>query len=247
MVEKIKVLVLSCDNYVDMHPDFYRSFKLNWEGDNELYFVTESKRDPNPELKYIHTGNKSSNWGYMVLNALKQIENNDDYILTTFDDLLLNKEFPSKWIDKYESEILKLKCDSLKIYPRPKGVKYSEFYNILPNKYPYRFTCVYTYWKISSLKELINSKMSPWEFEQQSEKTSNSQINLVVKNNGVNFINAIVKGKKTIDYIRLENKRNSISTREKMNYYEINKRHLRIILFKIKQKILHGLYICRTR
>ena len=89
--------------------------------------------------------------------------------------------------------------------------------------------------------------MSPWEFEHQSEKTSNTQINLVVKNNGVNFINAIVKGKKTIDYIRLENKRNTRSAREKMNYYEINKRRLRIILFKIKHKILHGLYIYRAR
>ena len=247
MVEKIKVLVLSCDNYVDMHPDFLRSFKLNWKGDNQVYFITESKRDSNPDLKYLHTGKNSSDWGYMVLNALEQIENNNEYVLTTFDDLLLNKEFPSKLIDKYESEILKLKCDSLKIYPRPKGIKYSENYNILPNNYPYRFTCVYTYWKISSLKELINSKMSPWEFEQQSEKTSNKQINLVVKNNGVNFINAIVKGKKTIDYIRIENKRNVRSQRDKMNYYEINKRFIKIILFKIKQKIKHGLYFYRTR
>ena len=86
----IELLVVSCDNYSDVWPIFFRNFFNYWNDcPLKINLLSNNKSFNHTQVNNINVGEDIS-WSDNLLKGIKEL--NNDYILVILDDLFFKKK-----------------------------------------------------------------------------------------------------------------------------------------------------------
>jgi hypothetical protein len=175
------VLVLSCDKYSDLWSPFFLFFYKYWKDcPYPVYLGTNQKKFEHKNVKQIFSG-KSSNWSEELEIILSQIP--EDYILLFLEDYFIYEMVDNKKINFILNTMIEKDSAFIRLAAFPKKYNALWPYTPLPD-YPsigevakgskYRLNLQTSIWKKEILLKLLNKKESPWEFETEASKRSDS-------------------------------------------------------------------------
>jgi len=214
----IDLLVISCDNYSDVWDIFFSElFKFWVDCPINIYLLSNFKSFDHSRIKSIKVGEDKS-WSDNLLIGLDHLEK--DYVLIIIEDLLIRKNISlryfnkiSKWIDKNKPNYLRL-TNSHNLSP------YDSLVWKIPDKTPYKTSIMPCIWKRDTLKELLRSGESAWDFEVKGTIRAYTYPNFYSLNiDFINYYNSIIKGKWRRAILKYETGKKSLS-RPIMSYYE---------------------------
>lgn len=165
-MEKLAILVISCDKYSDVWDPFFKLFFKFWSDcPYKIYLGTNSLSYDDPRVNMIHIGEGKA-WADDFRNMLEFIE--EKYVLTFLDDYLIVKKVNSK-IVKYALEVTeKEQIDCCKLWTRPRGsipfAGYNDLFEIQA-KDKYCVNAAAAIWTKELLKILLKPGFSAWDFE----------------------------------------------------------------------------------
>lgn len=242
------LLVLSCDKYIDTHYHFECTLNEFWPDiEFPIYFLTESQKNNQSNLNYVHTGIENTSWGYMVRRGLGILGLENAVVLFTFDDLFLNKPVKTREVEKVMSIANNIGYQSLKLTKKLLGNRIDNRLFLIPDNYIYKNTLVWTIWKTPQLLQKLRDSMSPWDFEKSDLKTPSEGNSLIVSQSVISYINTVVKGSKTIEYRTVEKKYGINTKRPELSQWAMFKRFIRIKAFNTYKLIFYVKHILRAR
>lgn len=209
---RVTIIVDSFDGYSDIWPTFFDIFKTYWKDcPFEIKLVSNEKTFDGVET--ILTG-KETTWSDRTLSALKQVDT--QYVLLLLEDYLLAKNVNSKQV----LEAVDFLCKNNGKYLRFTNIPKSRFSNknddvfCLYEDEEYAVNLQASLWEKSFLeKSLKKYKGSAWNFEIGflSETVDAPHIPLEgcygLKNDPLNILNGVLKGKWFPSSIRYFKKR----------------------------------------
>ena len=151
------IVVMSCDKYEPCWKVFFTLLDKYWEQHPKVYLVTESKK-----CEYCDTINvDSSVWSVRFREALKKIDS--DYVLTMLDDFFIRDCVDTKRIDniRFDNDTV---CYNFELEYREPALRLNEW-DIQKNNQVYLTSTQPSLWCKEKLIDLINTDMSPWDFE----------------------------------------------------------------------------------
>lgn len=171
---KFSVIILSCDNYFSLIPNFLKLYNKNFPYDDlDVYIVSESSEIAGFEnYKFVKKSNKF--WSKRLKETLVDIKT--EYVLIFNDDYWIFKEINQNLIGELFDFVLEKKVDFVDYIEDPNLTdKYNlskinnhsslDFYRLTPNKkYAYIVNAHYIY-KREFLINILQENESPWEFE----------------------------------------------------------------------------------
>ena len=173
-MEKLTVLVNSCDAYEDTWYPMFKLLKKYWpDRKYPIVLNTETKQydfeDMNIKTINLDT-KKNVSWSYRLKSVLKKIDS--EYILFLLDDFFLEKKVDQKEIDKiikYMDEDSNIAVFSFNYvekndYEDVESKKYPGF-KLRNKKGPYRFNCQAAIWRRDVLIKALRNHESAWDWE----------------------------------------------------------------------------------
>lgn len=223
MQNDMSILVISCDKYSDLWDVFFLLFNKFWVNcPYEVYLGTNYKKYMGESIASICIGEDLS-WADNLKKMLSDIDT--PYVLILLDDEFLDKRVDDAKIKIMLSYVKKHNLDCLKLSGRP--VTYRRIdkdldIGIYEPGSPYFITAHTAIWRKDSLKKLLRSGMSAWDFEL---KNSRNSFNYNYRIYGVNHKlisvrNGVVRGKflkSSVDFLRKENVDIDVSKRGVVN------------------------------
>lgn len=197
MVNKVAVVVLSCDNYSDLWPIFIEQFENNWpDCPFDKYISTNFLSAKSDSFKDIKIG-KDNSWSDGVFKTLNALKEKYEYALITLEDLMLIEKVNNEQFNYIASEFLKIDGNYLKFIRSPKPTnKFNSLFGEIKPGSLYRPTCVYALWKIQTLIDLLRVEENAWEFERFGAVRSDKYNGFyVVYQDFFKMLNTVVKGK----------------------------------------------------
>lgn len=168
-MDKVSVLIYSCDKYLDAWGPFFTLFFRYWKCPYPVYLTTETEQCLIPEVKTINT--EAPTWTERIRTAVEQIPT--DYIIGMCEDMFLRKpvrqEIITTCVDRLEDH-KNIACFNFeKDYDGATDSKFALF-GRKPPGHNFQKSCQPTLWRKSILLELLDCKLDPWEWE-DSETT----------------------------------------------------------------------------
>ncbi len=171
-MNKIAILINSCDAYSDLWPYFFRLLQINWKSINEynIYLNTEkiTKFETEIPVTIINTKQEGiDQWGKRLINSLSNIK--EDYVVVLMDDFFLRKPLDDqrllKCVQYFEEEERVSVFYLAHVYRRsfPESV-YKGFVEI-PKHTNYRLNSCPALWKKEKLLTYIKETDNPWAWE----------------------------------------------------------------------------------
>ena len=167
-MEKITLLVNSCDAYSDLWDLFFKALQVQWPDCKfPVALLSETKNHSGyPELKIINFN--SPCWGEMLKNALKEIET--PYVLPFLDDFVLKEKFTGHKVIDRAVKMLDENPDIGVVYlhRHPYALQdRTEFegFGLIPRKASYKLTTYFGLWRKTYLDKCIWGTENPWEWE----------------------------------------------------------------------------------
>ena len=190
----IEIVVISCDNYSDIWPFFFKSFYYHWSNcPLRLSLISNNKKFVYKDVKNILVGNDIS-WSDNLIKGLEYIEK--DYVLLMIDDLLLNKKISSKFFMMISDWININDPNHVRLHISNKPNFYNSFIGKISNKIPYKISLMPSIWKKSFLLNILKKGESAWEFEINGTKRAFKHDEFYsLYNNLIFYENSIIKGK----------------------------------------------------
>lgn len=173
-MEKLTVLVNSCDAYEDTWYPMFKLLKKYWpDRKYPIVLNTETKQYDfeDMEIKTINLDTKKNvSWSYRLKSVLKKIDS--EYILFLMDDFFLMDYVDQKRLEKIikfmddDSNIAvfsfyRVEDDEHQDYP---SEKYKDF-NLRNKKGMYRFNCQAAIWRRDVLIKALRNHESAWDWE----------------------------------------------------------------------------------
>ena len=185
MLDKLTILVNSCDKYEDCWIPFFKLFdKFGGELKNcRIILNTETKifkyQDLNIHCLSLYSGEQDIPWGKRLRDTIDHVDS--EYILMLLDDFFLNREVDistmsncMNWLDKDENtgmfNLLHLEG------AEDESNKYKGFC-LIPAGTAFRLNAQAGIWKKEILKKSILDMESPWEWE----RFGNMRNDIVIK------------------------------------------------------------------
>lgn len=197
MKSKTALVILSCDNYSDLWPIFFKQFEENWSDcPYDKYISTNFLNADSQSFKGIKIG-KDNSWSDGVIKTLNTLKGKYEYALITLEDLMLVEKVNTDIFNIIVSEFFKSDGNYLKFISKPKPTnKFNSYFGEIKPGSLYRPTCVYALWKIETLLELLREEENAWEFERFGAVRSDSYDGFyVVYQDFFKVLNTVVKGK----------------------------------------------------
>lgn len=190
------LLISSYDRAECLWRPLEKSYQKYWPDINfKIYLATNNiSPDLGGLFNILKIGYEKS-WSDNMLKCLDLIE--EEYIILSFDDLFLFKKIDNSLVNLYYNDLVKNNWDYLRLHPSPKpDYSINKYYGkIAPNR-PYRCSTVFSFFKKTTLQNLLVDTESAWEFENNASIRSNNYENFYVsKKVVIPYLNAIVKGK----------------------------------------------------
>jgi hypothetical protein len=195
---KIAVLVISCDKYSDLWDVCTNLFNTFWPDCQYDKFISSNKLEYNKNgFTSIAVGEDLS-WSLSLKKALVGLEKDYDYVFTMLEDYYFVSKIDNNFMEKLFSSFIEARGNFLRVLKVLKNriEYYNDFFGLVENYIPYRQTCVFTLWKISTLKDILKDDENAWQFEKIGVKRGFKYNNFfsVYKNN-FKVVNLVVKGK----------------------------------------------------
>lgn len=167
----VSVLVYSCDKYADVWNPFFTLLFRYWKCPYPVYVTAETVKCDYLNVNTINVD--AETWTERMKLAVKNIP--AKYIIGMCDDMFIRRDVKQDVIDiciQYMNE-----------HDRVANVNFEKDYNgaiksnldgfgIKPNGRTFQKSCQPTLWRRDALIELLNVKMSPWDWE-ESETPDN--------------------------------------------------------------------------
>jgi len=198
IIDKVALVVVSCDNYSDLWEGFFFFYKKYWKKNLlKSYFVTNNKNIGDSAFEVIKTGTDIS-WSKNLKIALNQITSYK-YVILTIEDFYLANHVDNELLFNIIERFIDEDGNYLTLINEPKGdIEYCEYFNKISNKSNYRQSATFAIWNKDTLINLLNDDENAWEFEKLGiERSTNLDGFYSVKNSIFKFINCVVKGKWT--------------------------------------------------
>lgn len=196
--KKVAILVISCDKYSDLWETCSKIFNLYWpDCQYDKFLASNNIPYSNDGFKPILMGNDAS-WSYGVKTALIQLEKDYDYVFTLLEDYYFIDKIDNDYIIKMFNSFIDVDGNFLRLLKilKYKVFFFNEYFGETENYLPYRQTCVFTLWKIETLKAILKDEENAWEFEKIGVKRG-FEFNkfFCVYKNPFRVVNLIIKGK----------------------------------------------------
>jgi hypothetical protein len=208
MDKKTALIVLTCDNYSDLWPMFIHFFEKYWmDCPYDKYFITNNKSIPDSSFKCIKIG-KDESWSDGLLKAINVLKTKYDYLLVTLEDSPIIENVDQAKLSIIINSFHKANGNFLSLFTQNNmgkpTRKYNDYFGVIDKGSLYRPTCVYSFWEISVLEDLLVREENAWEFERYGSVRSDKYSDFfMVYNNFFKMSNTIIKGK----WLRSEYKR----------------------------------------
>lgn len=193
---KIAVLIISCDKYSDLWDIAIKMFFRFWPDCPYDRFITTNNKECNIDgFSNIQIGDDKS-WSLGLKKVLTKLEGNYDYVFTMLEDYYFIDKIDNKYITKMFDSFVAIEGNFLSLFKLPSRLQYiNEYFGELENNIPYRQSCVFTLWKISTLKNILKDDENAWEFEKIGVKRGFEFEGFYGSYYNYRTINLIVKGK----------------------------------------------------
>lgn len=165
-MDKVSVLINTCDKYEDVWYPFFRFFRRNWNCPYKVYLNTETKQCKENDVINLNSGFCDS-WSLRLKNALKKIKSK--YVIFLLEDFFLLEPVEQNEIDntiKIMESDKKISVITFEICQRflSKPTKYFG-YNQRDLSSMYFLNCQASIWRRKDLIEFLNPYENPWQFE----------------------------------------------------------------------------------
>lgn len=167
-MNKIALMLNTCDKYSDVWPVFFEQIKKNWGLENFVVYInTESKEYPNAdfEIKYLHS--KNTSWSGRLKNSVLSID--EEYIINIPEECIIEEKVDINLFRKSIEMMQKNKNIASICYVKIPGLKYEKDsnYPFIRRKYDYRNLicqqcCI---WRKDKWIKYIKNNENPWEYE----------------------------------------------------------------------------------
>jgi len=243
-MNKLSVLVMSCDAFEDVWQPFFTLFERYWaDCPFPTYFCTDA--NPVNQKNFISiTPGKNLAWSYRLKYALEQLKT--PYVLFLQDDFFLLKPADTARILRYVEILEKEQAGLLRIFPTPppnSPFKSYEDVGLIHKNVPYRVSCQAAIWDKEVLLQLINETENIWAFEIEGTKRANAIekpfLSVFVDDKGqpleignyafTYFCTAVLKGKwmrGAIEVCKKENISLNLSKRPVETWWQENRRYI---------------------
>ncbi len=175
------VLILSCDKYADLWKPFFLFFDKYWKDCRfNVYLGTNRKSFEHKNVKQIFS-NRETTWSDELEVILKQIP--EEYIVIMLEDYFIYKNVDSEEIkslirimEEKNSAFLRLGAFPLKydaLWPNEALPGHPKI-GVIEKGAKYRLNLQTAIWKKDILLKLLSKDESPWEFEIEGSKRSDT-------------------------------------------------------------------------
>ena len=198
IIEKVAVIVVSCDNYSDLWDGFIFFYNKYWKNNLfKSYFITNNKEVKDPSFEVIKTG-KDISWSKNLKIALNKIKSYE-YVILTIEDFYIVNHVNNELLLETISYFIDENGNYLTLIDEPKGdVDHCKYYRKISTESNYRQSATFAIWNRKTLINLLNDYENAWEFEKLGiERSKNFDGFYSVKKSIFSFVNTVVKGKWT--------------------------------------------------
>jgi hypothetical protein len=196
-VEKVAIIIPSCDKYADLWNPFFASLRIMWpECPFVLYLISNHLVCQIPNVNTINVG-EDKTWSANLITALEQIQH--EYIFLFIDDLFLSKAINHYAIINMINHCVDNSWDYLRFNPTPGpetvDVKENNIGKIWPGDL-YRASTVLSLWKKSVLLDILSADENAWDFELSGSQRTDKYINWFASSKWMMpYENIVIKGK----------------------------------------------------
>lgn len=169
------ILVSSCDGYSDLWKPYFKLFKRHWpDCPFPIALITEKKDPKISGVKALKLG-EGLDWSTIIQHALDQIDT--EYVLFTLEDFFIRKNVNTQLICKLLEDMGSEKIDTLRLSPRPKAdtIIPGKAYGLISQNARYRVSTQAAFWRRETLKNLLVSGESAWQFEAMGSDRAKNQ------------------------------------------------------------------------
>lgn len=198
-MKKLALLIISYDKYLHLAEINYKSILKYWpDNDFDIYYMSNYlKFSKNYKgVSCIKVG-KDISWSLSLKTALNKLQKDYEFVLTFIDDIILTKKVNNSEVKLVLNRFYETNGDCIKLIKKPKpNTYYNKYFGEISHNAPYRATVVFTFWKISSLLNILSDEESAWDFEKNAVKRLKKKNKFFsVYTSKFKFFNIVIKGK----------------------------------------------------
>ena len=189
----IDLLVVSCDSFSDVWPSFFKSFNHYWKDcDLNIFLLSNEKEYEELNVNTIKVGADVS-WSDNLIKAIDSLKS--EYVFLLLEDLFLANKVSSNYFNKILKWVYLNSPNYLRLTISHKPKAFDSLVGQLHKKTPYKTSLMPCIWKKSTLKEILKSGESAWDFETKGSLRASRYDNFyALKKNLIYYENAIIKG-----------------------------------------------------
>ena len=220
---RIAILIVSCDKYSDLWDTCALAFNKFWpDCPYDKFLVSNEKVHEKAFFRSILVG-KDKTWSYGLNVALESLRNQYDYVFTMVEDYFFFEKVDSAYVSRMFDSFIASDGNFLSLFKLPSRLsRYNEYFGELENNIPYRHSCGFTLWKVSTLIDLLDVNENAWEFEIYGVRRSFNYSGFFASWKYYRTMNLVVKGRLVpSEYRRLKKCLPGIEIkRSRISYFE---------------------------
>lgn len=202
-MEKIALLVLSCDKYSDLWPSYFTLLNKYWpDCPFKIYLQTNFYDfDSEANVTILKVG-KDKSWSDGLIKSINQLQNYD-YVLLMMEDMFLNKQVETDKLLEVIHKFIELNGSFITLINEPIADKtFNDYFGTISPGAMYRATATAALWKKQVLLDILDPLETAWQFEKIASKRTDIYTGFYsVKKSYFNFFHGVVKGKWTLEAV----------------------------------------------
>ena len=159
------LLVSSCDRYADLWGPYFCLLRTHWpDCPFPVALITESKRPALPNVRPLCLGT-GFDWSTLLRRALDAVST--PYVLFTLEDFFMRRQINTSRITALFDDFTQSSLRMLRLASRPGPtihLEHMEYGGIEPSA-AYRVSMQAAFWSVDTLRQLLVSGETAWEFE----------------------------------------------------------------------------------
>lgn len=190
----LAIVIASCDKYSDLWEPLFGEFFRHWpDCPFPLYLVANHERYQDPRVTTLLAGD-DIDWSSTITAALDQI--NHSHVLFWIDDAFLAAKVDTSKVGHYLVRMHELDANFLRLRPNPRPKqKLDTEIGLLAAEAAYRVSLFATIWNMNTLRQILRSGESAWEFEMKGTERSRTMVGFyTVLSDVFNYLHGVERG-----------------------------------------------------
>lgn len=167
------VLVVSCDNYADLWPNFFTLYRRFWKNNTLPTYLLTNYLQPKIDNVTVLAIGEDVSWSDNILASLDSIP--EDYILLFLEDLYLTGDVRDAEVLELLNWCVENSANYLRFNPSTKpDIPLTSTVGIVSKGAVYRTSVVVSLWKKDILRLVLQRGENAWEFEHHGAERSDA-------------------------------------------------------------------------